>query len=225
MIKRTLALIVATLAGLPLLAAPAHATPVPSPSPSPTASAPAGPCALPTPSPDETIEVPKVAKVAEQTPAPNLRRIPRLPLPVACFVEFKDLCEGETEVTLHNPIPHVTIVYQVAEEGSTRSVGFGESETTTIASVFSPFRVWIVFDAEHKLPIAKHTYHEPKGCQSPSPSPSVSDSESPEPQLPVTGRDLTVPIGIAGGSLVGLVLLLGVLELARARARRRRSAA
>lgn len=218
--KRTLAALAvgAILGALALAApAPAHATPVPAPSPSPTVTTPADPCALPAPSPDETIEVPKVA---EETPAPTLRRIPRLPLPVACFVEFKDLCEGETEVTLHNPIPHVTIVYQVAEEGSTRSVGFGESETTTIASTFSPFRVWIVFDAEHKLPIAKHTYVEPKGCTSPSPSPSVSPSESPEPQLPVTGRDLTVPIGVGGVSLAGL-LGLGVWALVR----RRRSAA
>jgi hypothetical protein len=210
---------VATLAGL-LLAAPAHATPVvpsPTPTPGPTASTPADPCALPTPSPDQTIEIPKVA---DETPAPTLRRIPRLPLPVACFVEFKDLCEGETEVTLHNPIPHVTIVYQVAEEDSTRSVGFGETETTTIASTFSPFRVWIVFDGEHRLPIAKHTYHEPKGCQSPSPSPSVPVSESPEPQLPVTGRDYTVPAGIAGVAGLGLVGLGAWAML-----RRRRSAA
>jgi hypothetical protein len=215
--KRAIAAIGAALLGGLLLAAPAHATPVPSPSPSPTVVTPADPCALPSPSPDATLE--ELPKVAEQSPAPTMRRVPRLPLPVACFVEFKDLCEGETEVTLHNPIPHVTIVYQVAEEDSTRSVGFGETETTTIASTFSPFRVWIVFDGKHKLPIAKHTYVEPKGCQTASPSPSPSVSESPEPQLPVTGRDYTVPIGIAGVAGLGLVAcLVGLL-------RRRRSAA
>jgi len=216
-VKRIIATMALAGLGLLLLAAPAHATPVvpsPTPTPSPTASTPADPCALPTPSPDQTIEIPKVA---DSSPAPTLRRIPKLPLPVACFVEFKDLCEGETEVTLHNPIKGVTIVYQVAEEDTTRSVGYGENETTTIASTFSPFRVWIVFDGKHKLPIARHTYVEPEGCQTASPSPSVS--ESPEPQLPVTGRDYTVPIGIAGVAGLGLVAcLVGLL-------RRRRSAA
>jgi len=210
---------VATLAGL-LLAAPAHATPVvpsPTPTPSPTASTPAGPCALP--SPTATLEeLPQV-----EGKALDMRGRPRLPLPVACFVTIKDLCEGESEVTLHNPIPHIVIRYRVADEDTTRTVSFGEDETTTVSSSLSPWAVWIVLDDEgsHKFLVTRHRYHEPEGCQtaSPSPSPSVSVSESPEPQLPVTGRDYTVPIGIAGVAGLGLVAcVVGLL-------RRRRSAA
>lgn len=219
--KRTLTLLgAALLAGL-LLAAPAHATPVPSPSPSPspTTTTPADPCALPTPSPDETIE--ELPQVAE-SPLPTLRRLPRLPLPRHCFATVKDLCEGESEVTLKNPIPNVIINYQVADEDFTRGVLPGHEVVVPVSSSLSPWKVFIVLDAEHKLLVLTHHYRTPKGCQTASPSPSVSPSvpvsESPEPQLPVTGRDLTVPIGIAGVAGLGLVAcLVGLL-------RRRRSA-
>jgi LPXTG-motif cell wall-anchored protein len=218
MIKRTLALIAGTLLGGLLLATPAHATPVPSPSPSPTptATTPANPCALP--SPTATLEeLPQV-----EGKALDMRGRPRLPLPVACFVTIKDLCEGESQVTLHNPIPHIVIKYRVADEDTTRTVSFGETETTTVSSSLSPWSVWIVLDDEgsHKFLVTRHHYREPKGCQTASPSPSVSPSESPEPQLPVTGRDLSVPLGLAGGA-TALLTAIGVVALVR----RRRSAA
>ena len=211
---RTLAVIGAALLGGLLLAAPAHATPVPSPSPSPTptASTPANPCALPTPT--ATLEeVPQV-----EGKALDMRRRPKLPPPVRCFVTIKDLCEGESEVTLHNPLPHIVIKYRVADENITRTVGFGETETTTVSSSLSPWSVWIVLDDEgsHKFLVTRHRYVEPKGCQTASPSPSVS----PEPQLPVTGRDLSVPLGLAGGA-TALLTAIGVVALVR----RRRSAA
>jgi LPXTG-motif cell wall-anchored protein len=216
--KRAIAAIgAALLAGL-LLAAPAHATPVPAPSPSPTptATTPADPCALPTPT--ATLEeAPQV-----EGKALDMRRRPKLPLPVACFVTIKDLCEGESEVTLHNPIPHIVIKYRVADENITRTVGFGETETTTVSSSLSPWSVWIVLDDEgsHKFLVTRHRYVEPKGCQTASPSPSVPVTESPEPQLPVTGRDLSVPLGLAGGA-TALLTAIGVVALVR----RRRSAA
>lgn len=221
--KRTLTLTAAALLGGLLLATPADATPVPapSPSPSPTATAPADPCALP--SPTATLEEgPQV-----EGKALDMRGRPRLPLPVACFVTIKDLCEGESEVTLHNPIPHIVIKYRVADEDTTRTVSFGENETTTVSSSLSPWSVWIVLDDEgsHKFLVTRHRYVEPEDCvtASPSPSvvPSVPASEVPEPQLPVTGRNLTAAFAVAGGS-GALLAVLGVWVLL---ARRRRSAA
>lgn len=206
--KRTIALAVGLLVGAMWLAAPAHATPVPAPTPdtSLTASAPADPCALPTPT--ATLEEQK-----SEGSALDMRRRPKLPLPVACFVTIKDLCEGESEVTLHNPIPHIVIKYRVADEDTTRTVGFGEDETTTVSSSLSPWSVWIVLDDEgsHKFLVTRHRYVEPKDCQTPSPSPStVPTSAVPEePQLPVTGQNLAGEMWLAGGSAAAL-LALGV---------------
>lgn len=105
---RTIATLAAAGLGLLLLATPAHATPVPSPSPSPspTTTAPADPCALPSP----TATLQEIPQVDGKTL--DMRGRPRLPLPVACFVTIKDLCEGESQVTLHNPIPHIVIKYR-----------------------------------------------------------------------------------------------------------------
>lgn len=220
--KRTITLLLGAALGAMWLAAPAHATPVPAPSPSPTptATAPADPCALPTP--EATLEEQK-----SEGSALDMRRRPKLPLPVACFVTIKDLCEGESEVTLHNPIPHIVIKYRVADEDTTRTVGFGEDETTTVSSSLSPWSVWIVLDDEgsHRFLVTRHRYHEPKDCQTASPSPStVPTSAAPEvPQLPVTGQDvgtdLFVGVGAAGAGLL-LAGGLGVVWW-----RRRRSAA
>jgi LPXTG-motif cell wall-anchored protein len=151
----------------------------------------------------------------------DMRGRPRLPLPVHCFVTFKDLCEQETEVTLHNPIPHIVIKYRVGDEEVTHTVSFGETELVLVGGT-EPFKVFIVLDDEgtHPFLVTRHHYREPKGCESASPSPSVSPSESPEPQLPVTGRDLSVPLGLAGGATV-LLTAIGVVALVR----RRRSAA
>ena len=219
--KRAIAAIgAALLAGL-LLATPAHATPVPSPSPSPTptVTTPADPCALP--SPTATLEeIPQV-----EGKALDMRRRPKLPLPVHCFVTFVHQCEHETDVTLHNPIPHIVIKYRVADEDTTRTLSFGETETFPIS--VSPFKVFIVLDDEgtHPFLVTVHRYVEPKGCQTASPSPSVSPSapvtESPEPQLPVTGTNYVPAIGAAGGA-TALLLGIGVWALV---SRRRRSAA
>ena len=207
--KRTIALAVGLLVGAMWLAAPAHATPVPAPTPdtSLTASAPADPCALPTPT--ATLEEQK-----SEGSALDMRRRPKLPLPVACFVTIKDLCEGESEVTLHNPIPHIVIKYRVADEDTTRTVGFGEDETTTVSSSLSPWSVWIVLDDEgsHKFLVTRHRYVEPDNCQTASPTPTPAPTPavtSQEPQLPTTGQPLAGEMWLAAGSAAAL-LALGV---------------
>ena len=223
--RRTLAVTAGTLLAGLLLATPAHATPEPAPTPdaAPTSTAPADPCALPTPLPTRE-EVPQPSGPAVL----DMRTRPRLPLPVECFVEFEDTCDG-TLVTLKNPVP-IAIKYRVGDEEGTHTVGPGETEQVNVASEDSPFRIFIVVSDNPdgpKFPVTRHRWVSPGNCTTPSPTPTPSPVPTPaetpddEPQLPVTGQAYGAQMAV-GFSALGL-LVAGLLALLVVWLRRRRA--
>lgn len=227
--RRTFTLLAAALVGALLVATPAHATPEPAPTAdaAPTPTTTAGPCVLPTVTPTIIDEVPQ----PEGPSVLDSRRLPRLPLPVHCFVTFEVVCAG-TLVTLRNPVP-VAIKYRVGDEDGTHTVGPGETEQVVVPKEDSPFGVFIVISDDPdgpRFPVTRHRWKDPGDCTTPTPGVTPTPTPAPTsqgPQLPVTGQAYAglMTVGFVAGGVFVTALACWLLWWAMSLVRRRRGAA